>query len=410
MSKKTEISFPTEKIKEGKIEVIVPKLNAYKSKASDYAPSKAPVFCNPIMELNRDFTILAVKSFQKIIKKDIVFCEPLASSGIRCVRLAAEVPHIKKIILGDINSNAIKLSIINVKLNGFDNIIKIHNKDANLLLSQYGAPKKRLDVIDIDPFGSPVLYFDTALRALCNNGMLAITATDLAPLCGVHPKACIRKYGGKPLRTEYCQEIAIRILSGCIIATAAKYDIGTRLLFSYSSDHYLRVYVQIKYGAKEADKSIASIGYLIHCFGCFYRESVKYPFSKKIERCPKCGSKLDWSGPLWLGKISNKEFCQMMEEENKYKAFKNNRKIRKFLSLLKAEEEGPITYFVVDKICDKLGLPVPSVFKIIQKLQDDGFTALPTHFNPRGIRTNAQASKVTNLIKKYALKQVNNKK
>jgi len=92
MSKKTEISFPTEKIKEGKIEVIVPKLNAYKSKASDYAPSKAPVFYNPIMELNRDFTILAVKSFQKIIKKDIVFCEPLASSGIRCVRLAAEVP------------------------------------------------------------------------------------------------------------------------------------------------------------------------------------------------------------------------------------------------------------------------------------------------------------------------------
>jgi len=77
---------------------------------------------------------------------------------------------------------------------------------------------------------------------------------------------------------------------------------------------------------------------------------------------------------------------------------------------LKAEEDGPITYFVVDKICDKLGLPVPSVVKIIQKLQDDGFTAIPTHFNPRGIRTNAQASKVTNLIKKYALEQVNNKK
>ena len=46
--------YSTETVKEGKVEVVVPKLSAYVKKPSDYAPSKAPVFYNPIMELNRD--------------------------------------------------------------------------------------------------------------------------------------------------------------------------------------------------------------------------------------------------------------------------------------------------------------------------------------------------------------------
>jgi len=396
--------FPTEKIKEGKTEVIVPKLEAFKSKASDYAPSKAPVFYNPIMELNRDFAILAVKSYQKMVKRAISFCEPLTSSGIRGVRIGVEVPEIEKIVIGDINFRAIKLATLNVKINDLEDLIAIENQDANFLLSKYGAPKKRFDVIDVDPFGSPVPYLDTALRALRNNGMIALTATDLAPLCGVHPKACKRKYGGNPLRTEYCHENAVRILSGCVAATAAKYDIGTNLLFSHSNDHYLRVYIQIKYGAKKADISINNIGYILHCFGCFHRETVKRPFSKKIEKCPKCNSKMSWTGPLWLGEIFNKQFCELMDEENKHVAFRNNRKIRKILSLVKDEINESVTYFVLDKISEKLSLPVPSVNSVIQKLRDKGFSAVPTHFNSRGIRTNASALQMQDLIKEYAVK------
>ena len=190
MVQNIENSFPTEKIKEGRVEVIVPKLIAFKSKASDYAPSKAPVFYNPIMELNRDFAILAIKTYQKIMKKEITFCEPLASTGIRGVRIAREVTNIRKILLGDIKPKAIKLARLNIKSNGFEELIEVANQDANFLLNQFGAPKKRFNVIDIDPFGSPVPYLDSAIRGLQNKGMLALTATDLAPLCGVHSKAC----------------------------------------------------------------------------------------------------------------------------------------------------------------------------------------------------------------------------
>ena len=39
--------FPSEIIREGKVQVLVPKLEAYSVNPSDYAPSKAPVFYNP---------------------------------------------------------------------------------------------------------------------------------------------------------------------------------------------------------------------------------------------------------------------------------------------------------------------------------------------------------------------------
>jgi len=47
-------------------------------------------------------------------------------------------------------------------------------------------------------------------------------------LCGVHAKACVRKYGGKPMRTEYCHELAVRLLAGYMAATAQNKTCGVR--------------------------------------------------------------------------------------------------------------------------------------------------------------------------------------
>ena len=69
--------FPSEIIKEGKVQVSVPKLEAYGVVPSDYAPSKAPVFYNPVMEFNRDLTVLAFKAYQHMVNHEISICEPL---------------------------------------------------------------------------------------------------------------------------------------------------------------------------------------------------------------------------------------------------------------------------------------------------------------------------------------------
>ena len=391
-------NFPSETVNEGKVRVVVPKLEAFKKQPADYAPSKAPVFYNPVMELNRDLSVLAFQAYQRLVDREISICDPLTGSGIRGIRFATEIHGVKKVVVSDINERAFKLAQHNVHLNRLQESVTVKHKDANCLLSCHGAPRRRFDIVDVDPFGSPVPYLDSAIRALRNKGLLAATATDLAPLCGVHAKACIRKYGGKPMRTEYCHELAVRLLAGCIATIAAKQDIGVRV-FSHSSDHYIRVYAQIGYGAKKADASIKSLGYVLHCFNCFHRENAKTLSAKFFEKCPECGSKMDWAGPLWLEKIFDPQFCEALAQENRRTAFRNSAKIAKLAALAKGETEAPATYYVIDKISNKLSSPVPSVAAMLRILQDNGFEAVPTHLNSRGVRTNAPAFAVQNLLK-----------
>jgi tRNA (guanine26-N2/guanine27-N2)-dimethyltransferase len=399
MSTNSNMDFPTEIVTEGRVKVLVPRLKAFVTSPSEYAPSKAPVFYNPIMELNRDLAVLALQAYQRTMKREISVCEPLSGCGIRGIRCAMEVEGVQKVLIGDINVRASKLADYNVRMNGLGERVTVRNEDANYLLAHCAAPRKRFDVIDIDPFGSPVPYLDSAIRALRNNGLLALTATDMAPLCGVHPKACIRKYGGKPLRTEYCHELAVRLLAGCLATTAAKYDTGVNMVFSYSANHYIRIYATIKYGAKKADESIKRMGYILHCFNCFHRETAEDPFLLEHSRkCSECGSKLSIAGPLWLGKIFDKEFCEIIEKMANKRNFRLGGRIEKILTLIKNEADALITYYVIDKLCDRLNLPAPSIIKVVEALRNVGFQACATHFNSKGIRTEASAVKMKELL------------
>ena len=70
---------------------------------------------------------------------------------------------------------------------------------------------------------------------------------------------------------------------------------------------------------------------------------------------------MDYAGPLWLGGIFDADFIESMIKENKSVAFKNSARITKLLSQTKEEASAPITYYVVDKLSGKLGLPSPSM-------------------------------------------------
>lgn len=393
-----EFSFPIEFISEGSVRIAVPKLQDFISAPSDYAPSKAPVFFNPVMELNRDFAVLVLRAFQLDLNRDLRVCEPLGGCGIRSVRLAREVDGVKEIVVNDINREAYRLAKYNIEKNFLTGKSVVKNEDANFLLGNFGVPRKRFDYIDVDPFGSPMSFLNSALRAVRNKGLLALTATDLAPLCGVHPKACIRKYGGKPLRTEYCHELAVRLLAGALARSAARYDIGTTMVFSHSSEHYIRLYSKVDYGAKKANASLDNIGYVLHCFACFHREASIGMFYCAKESCPECGEKMAISGPLWLGKLVSENFITTMEREAKIKDFRHGRKIRKLLSLIRDETNAPITYYRVDAFCDKIGLPMPQLNKLIEELRNAGKSASLTHFHAQGIKTNASAKVVQNII------------
>ena len=396
--------FPTEIINEGMVKLVIPKLESFKRGFWDYAPSKAPVFYNPLMKTCRDIAVLALKSYRDIVKRELNVSEPLTGCGVRGIRFAKEIKGINTVYINDINKRAYEMAQYNVRLNNLTDQVFVANEDANLFLSKYAAPNRRFDFIDIDPFGSPVPYIDSALRALRDGGLLALTATDMAPLCGVYPKVALRKYGGVSLRTEYCHEIAIRLLAGCLATVAAKHNIGIEVLFSHSTDHYIRLYALISYGAKKADETLEKMGYILHCFKCFNRE-VHYgiPLIKWNIKCIKCGSNLKAAGPLWLGRIASKEFCNLMEGNLKNLGYMD-KGVAKIISLIKNEADAPITYYVVDKISDKMNIPIPPIKKVIDGIKREGFKAVRTHFHDRGIKTNAPASNVIKVIKEAVMK------
>lgn len=397
-----DFGFPTETVKEGEVEFLAPRLEAFVKEAWEYAPSKAPVFYNPAMELNRDLAALTLQTYQRLVNRELAACEPLAGCGVRGIRLAREVEGVRRMVVNDISSDAATLASFNVSLNGLADKVTVDNKDANFLLSSYAAPRKRFDYVDIDPFGSPVPYIDSALRALRNSGLLGLTATDMAPLCGVHAKACLRKYGGKPLRVEYCHELAVRLLIGSLVMSAAKHDIGVNVVFSYSDYNYVRTYATASYGAESADNSVQRMGYILHCFSCFHRESQKGLTSPLRRDCPECGSRLQVAGPLWVEPLWDKEFCARLIIESKRKNLRNKTRILGMLSLISREIHAPITYYVIDKLCDKFNLPVPSLSRVIDELTRGGFLAVATHFSSKAVRTNAPAAILKESVVKSA--------
>jgi tRNA (guanine26-N2/guanine27-N2)-dimethyltransferase len=65
----------------------------------------------------------------------------------------------------------------------------------------------RFDVIDLDPYGSPAEFLDGAVQSVSDGGMLAVTCTDMAVLCGNHCEACYAKYGSMSLKGKFCHEM-----------------------------------------------------------------------------------------------------------------------------------------------------------------------------------------------------------
>lgn len=114
---------------------------------------------------------------------------------------------------------------------------------------------KQFDVIDLDPYGCPSRFLDSAVQAVKDGGMLFVTATDMAVLAGNSPETCYNKYGAVSLRTKSCHEVALRILLQCIDSHANRYGRYIEPILSVSADFYIRVFVKVYSGLQKCKAS-----------------------------------------------------------------------------------------------------------------------------------------------------------
>lgn len=365
----------------------------------DKISSEAPVFYNPHMELNRDISILAIQTFQKQEARNINICDLFGGSGIRGVRYKNEINGIGDVFINDISETANEYERHNVKLNNLEDI-EISQHDASMFLRMH---RGEFDVIDIDPFGTPSLFIDSAGYCSHRNSLLCVTATDTSALCGTYKEPCIRKYNAKPYKSEYCHETGIRILAGFVALSLAKYNKAIEVKVSHSTEHYMRLYIEVTKGSKKSDESLKNIGYISHCKGCLYRQTNKGLATSIPDVCPECGEKLIHAGPLWVGEIQNEEFISKMIEESENKKSNTKNDVLKLLNCCLEESKSPATFYDVHKICKTLKISAPKLDLVFEAIEKEGFKAVKTHFNPLGIKTDAPIKKVKEIIQSLSI-------
>ena len=377
----------TKIISEGDIQIKVP----LPDDLSKFPPSSAAVFYNPDMELNRDITVASISGFITQKEADLnklSYVDVMAATGIRGIRIASEVGL--RCHLNDWNENAYQLIKENIEFNGSEDVCTTSHQNANTLLHQ-----KPYDIVDVDPFGSPAPFLDSAARSV--RSLLCITATDTAPLCGAHLKSGIRKYSALPLNTEYHREMGARILLGSITRALALRDKGTNVLLTHATRHYVRTYVEIVYGVKAADEAMEGLGFINHCFNCGFR-AWEHGLVPQLESdCPICHKTLRFAGPLWLGNIQEQDFCQVVLDELENRKPGKWVQASKIVSFCRDEINLP-TYYDQHWLSKKLKISPGPIDDLIQALKTAGFKASRTHFTGTGFKTDAGFEKINEIL------------
>jgi tRNA (guanine26-N2/guanine27-N2)-dimethyltransferase len=369
-------------IMEGSTKLLVPR-----DSLSEKTPPKEPAFFNPRARVSRDFSIIAYSTFLKNFKGPKIFLDALAGIGARSIRVANEIRSIEKVVVNDVNIHALEIGRSIAKLNHVTKC-EFSENEACRFLSLHSSRDGRGAIVDVDPFGSPSRYMDCAIRATFHGGLLSVTATDLTVLHGIFPEACQRKYYGTPVRTTYGNEIALRLILGCMNLVAGRMDIMIAPLFVQHSMHYYKAYVKILVRTNTKN----CMGYILHCDNCGNRKVVL----ETEYTCNVCNSKAKLAGPLWIESLHSKSFVDAMKLEEK------NLKVDKFCIkfLEKCQEEAymPPAYFTLDEIGHRNQSAPPSLDKIIEKIQGIGLRATKTSMNPTGFKTDARIDEILSLV------------
>lgn len=332
-------------IKEGEAKIKVPK--------EKRISKDLPVFYNPVMEFNRTVSVKILKSVKN---KNMSIGMPLGGTGVRACRFLKELPKekIRELWINDHDKEAVKVIRQNLRLN--KSKADVFNDDANIFMLK----SRGFDYIDVDPFGSPNMFLDSAVKRLGREGILAVTATDTGCLAGSFINACIRKYWARPLRDSNMHETGLRILIRKVQLIGAEHDKALVPIFSYFKDHYFRVFFRCEKGKKKVDSLMEKHD--------MHREA----------------------GPLWTGRLWDKKTAKEISDGE-----------GSFLETIAKESKIDILgFYHIPSFCKKNRLEVMKQDKIISGIRKKGYNVEATHFAPNSLRSDIPEEKIVKIMKR----------
>jgi len=354
-------------IHEGSTDILVPEVH------SSGGPGKIQggVFFNEQMAFNRDISIMLLRA----VGRDLTVADAMTATGSRAVRIANEVKG-TQVTANDISPDTVPYIKANIELNHLDNCI-ISNRNLHSLFAE-----QTFDYVDLDPFGSPAPFVQSAILGCKKRGILAITATDTAPLAGAHAAKCRRRYQSEPVRGYMCHEGGLRILMSSIARELVKFDRGMKPLLSFYADHYFRTYIQVEEGAEKADRMMEQLGYME-----YNTETLERSVSRTYDPVHRYG-------PFWLGPLHDQEFVSRMDPSG----MAAERRCTKYLDLWKNELDTEVFVYDMSELSSHIKMSPPKLADFIDALGNNGKASF-THISPTSFKTDLDLGSIISIYK-----------
>ena len=196
--------------------------------------------------------------------------EALAATGLRSARYCREVPRVGECIANDLQPTAVAAASRNLTLNGICPVRgRAQRADAIAAMFDARIPLDRFDVVDLDPYGSPAPFLDSALQSIADGGLLCVTATDMIVLAGSMTTVAWAKYGRQPVKGGGIHsEQALRLVLATVQEVAARHRMSIQPLLCLQADFYLRCFIRVWRQPQGAIVGGAMQGLLLQCNDC----------------------------------------------------------------------------------------------------------------------------------------------
>jgi tRNA (guanine26-N2/guanine27-N2)-dimethyltransferase len=158
--------------------------------------------------------------------------------------------------------------------------------------------------------------------------------------------------------------------------------LGIEPVFSLFFGESYRVMVRL---VSPSALSSANYGFLGYCHSCGDYQIVSWQGLGRV-CCAQDGKPLTISGPMWLGKLHDREqLAKMALLAEEWGWSKRVELLRE----MEAEADFPPYFYTLREIGKRGRMNTPKRDNLLQALQEQGYHASSTHINPQAIKTDA---------------------
>ncbi|KAF8121957.1 N2,N2-dimethylguanosine tRNA methyltransferase, partial [Boletus edulis] len=371
-----------------------------------------------------------------------VLLEALSATGLRSIRYAKEIPLVRFVIANDLSPSATAAMKRNVEINGLGSSeeettapdgqrtvksnpgkVRVHEDDACALMYNHRTEKTRVDVVDLDPYGTAAPFIDAAVQAI--NSLLCVTCTDMSVLATTnYSEKCFSNYGGMPVKAEFTHEAALRLVLNTISTSASRYGRYIEPLLSLSIDFYVRIFVRVHAAPVEVKRAASKTSIYYVCCGCASFHEQK--FGRVVERtneqsgavnlqyktaagpsvnsaCPECGYTMHVAGPMWSGPLHNSGFVAKVVEHVDRNAnnYGTSTRMKGMLTVAQEELDAPF-YFTPGKVAGTFHCSTPALGDVASALLNAGYKVSRSHALPGSLKTTASRDIVHDVFRAWA--------